>query len=162
MATMYELTADYMAVLNMANDPEIPVEAIVDTLEGIAGEIEQKAESTAVIMQELTAEADKIKSEEKRLKERRERLENNIDAMKKRLFEAMKTTGKTKFKTALFSFGIRKNPVKLVIDDEEKIPKKYLIPQPAKLDAAKLREELKAGAVRKYAHLEQGESLVIK
>ena len=131
-------------------------------MEGIAGEIEQKAEATAVIIQELTAEAEKIKSEEKRLKERRERLENNIDAMKKRLFEAMKTTGKTKFKTALFSFGIRKNPAKLVIDDEEKIPKKYLIPQPAKLDAAKLREELKAGAVRKYAHLEQGESLVIK
>ena len=162
MATMYELTADYMAVLNMANDPEIPPEAIADTLEGIAGEIEQKAEATAVIMQELTAEADKIKSEEKRLKERRERLENNVDAMKKRLFDAMKTTGKTKFKTTLFSFGIRKNPAKLVVDDESKIPKKYFIPQPAKLDAAKLREELKAGAVRKYAHLEQGESLVIK
>ena len=71
-------------------------------------------------------------------------------------------SGKEKFKTALFNFTIGKNPVKLVIDDESLIPKKYYVKQEPKLDAAKLKEDLKAGAVRKYAHLEQGESLRIK
>jgi len=162
MATMYELTADYLAVLAMANDPDVPPEAVADTLEGIGGEIEIKAENTAIIMQELTAEAEKLKAEEKRLAERRKKLESNIDAMKTRLYDAMKLTGKEKFKTTLFSFNIQKNPVKVVIDDESKIPKKYMIPQPAKIDTAKLRDDLKAGAIRKYAHLEQGESLRIK
>lgn len=163
MATMYELTESYLEVLAMASDPDIPPEVIADTLESIEGEIELKAENTAVIMQELTAEAEKLRAEEKRLAERRKKLENNVEAMKNRLYTAMKTTGKEKFKTTLFSFNIQKNPVRVVIDDESKIPKKYLIPQPAKLDTAKLKEDLKASdRGRKYAHLEQGESLRIK
>ena len=162
MPTMYELTADYMTVLNMATDGETPPDAIADTLEAIGGEIEIKAENSAVIMQELTAESEKLKNEIERLTARKKSLETNVAAIKERIFDAMKTTGKEKFKTTLFSFSIGKNPAKLVIDDTEKIPRKYLIPQPAKVDNAKLKEDLKAGKVCSYAHLEQGESLKIK
>ena len=162
MPTMYELTADYMTVLNMATDGETPPDTIADTLEAIGGEIEIKAENSAVIMQELTAESEKLKNEIDRLTARKKSLETNVAAIKQRIFDAMKTTGKEKFKTTLFSFSIGKNPAKLVIDDSEKIPRKYLIPQPAKVDNAKLKEDLKAGKVCSYAHLEQGESLKIK
>lgn len=162
MATMYELTADYTAVLNMALDPDVPPEAIADTLEAIGGEIEIKAENSAVIIQELNAEAAKIKTEIERLTERKKQFENNAATIKDRIYNAMKLTGKEKFKTTLFSFSIGKNPAKLVIDDETKIPKKYLIPQPAKIDNAAIKEFLKGGASCKYAHLEQGESLKIK
>lgn len=162
MPTMYELTADYMAVLQMATDPDIDPQAIADTLEAIGGEIEIKAENTAKVLKELEAEAAKLKAETERLEARKKSIENNVKATKAYLYNAMKLTGKEKFKTTLFSFNIQKNPVKLVIDDETKIPKKYFVPQPPKLDATKLKEDLKAGAVRKYAHLEQGESLRIK
>lgn len=162
MATMYELTGDYSAVLAMASDPEIDPQAITDTLEAINAEIEIKAENTAIIISELEAEYNKLKTEESRLAARRKAIETNAARLKDGLYNAMKTTGKEKFKTTLFSFNIQKNPVKLVIDDESKVPKKYYIPQPPKIDAAKLKEDLKAGAVRKYAHLEQGESLRIK
>lgn len=162
MATMYELTSDYIAVLDMANNPDIPPEVIADTLEGISGEIELKAENSAIIIKELEAEMLKLKTEEIRLSGKRKAIENNIEVIKQRLYNAMKLTGKEKFKTALFNFTIGKNPVKLVIDDESLIPKKYYVKQEPKLDAAKLKEDLKAGAVRKYAHLEQGESLRIK
>lgn len=162
MATMYQLTGEYMELLAMASDPTIEPEAIADTLEAIGGEIEVKAENTAVIMAELEAEAAKIRAEENRLAERRKAFEAHAARLKDGLFNAMKATGKEKFKTTLFSFNIQKNPVKLIIDDESKIPKKYFIPQPAKLDSSKLKEDLKAGAVRKYAHLEQTESLRIK
>ena len=162
MPTMYELTGEYAAVLAMATDPEIDPQAITDTLESIGGEIEEKAENTAIILSELDTEAAKIKAEESRLAERRKAIENHAARLKDGLYNAMKATGKEKFKTTLYSFNIQKNPVKLVIDDESKVPKKYYVPQLAKLDAAKLKEDLKAGAVRKYAHLEQGESLRIK
>ena len=142
---MYELTADYMTVLNMATDGETPPDAIADTLEAIGGEIEIKAENSAVIMQELTAESEKLKNEIDRLTARKKSLETNAAAIKERIFDAMKTTGKEKFKTTLFSFSIGQNPAKLVIDDAEKIPRKYLIPQPAKVDNSKLKEDLKAG-----------------
>lgn len=162
MATMYELTEDFKAVLQMAYDPEVDEQAIADTLEAIGGEIELKAENTAIIISELDAEADKIRAEEKRLSERRKALESHATRLKDGLYSAMKTTGKEKFKTTLFSFSIGKNPVKLVIDDEQKIPRKYLIPQPPKIDSAKLKEELKAGKVCEYAHLDQSESLRIR
>lgn len=162
MATMYELTADYITVLNMATDGETPPDVIADTLEAIGGEIEIKAENSAVIMQELKAEADKIDAEIKRLTARKKVYETNADAIKERIYNAMKTTGKEKFKTTLFSFTIGKTPVKLVIDDADKIPKKYLIPQPAKIDNAALKEELKAGKKCKYAHLETTERLTIR
>ena len=159
---MYELTADYLAVLAMATDGETPPDAIADTLEAIGGEIEIKAESSAVIMQELNAEADKLDAEIKRLTARKNALETNSDAIKDRIYNTMKSTKKEKFKTTLFSFSIKKNPPKLVIDDETKIPKKYLIPQPAKIDNAAIKAELTAGKKCKYAHIEQGESLTIK
>lgn len=162
MATMYELTADYMTVLSMATDGETPPDAIADTLEAIGGEIEIKAENSAVIMQELNSEAAKLDAEIKRLTARKKALETNVDAIKERIYNAMKAVNKPKFKTTLFSFTIGKNPVKLVIDDADKIPKKYLIPQPAKIDNAALKEELKSGKKCKYAHLEQSESLRIK
>ena len=159
---MYELTADYLAVLAMATDGETPPDAIADTLEAIGGEIEIKAENSAVIMQELNAEADKLDAEIKRLTARKEVLKNNVDAIKQRVYNAMKSTKKEKFKTTLFSFSIKKNPPKLVIDDRTKIPKKYLIPQPAKIDNAALKADLSEGKKCKYAHIEQGESLTIK
>ena len=162
MSTMYELTTDYMTVLSMATDGETPPEAIADTLEAIGGEIEIKAESSAVIMQELNAEADKIDAEIKRLTARKNALETNADKIKDRIYNAMKTTKKEKFKTTLFSFSIKKNPPKLIIDDRTKIPKKYLIPQPAKIDNAALKADLSEGKKCKYAHIEQGESLTIK
>lgn len=127
MSTMYELTDNFMAVLEMASDPEIPPEAIADTLEGIEGEIELKAQSYAIIIKELEGEAVKLKTEETRLLSKRKSLENNIKRIKDNLFNAMKITGKEKFKTDLFSFGIQKSPAKLVIDDSSLIPENIML-----------------------------------
>ena len=162
MATIYELTADYLEVLEMANNPDIPADAIADTLEAIGGEIEMKAENTAKILTELKASAENLKAEEKRLKSKRESIENNITAIKERLYTAMKVTGKTKFKTDLFSFSIGKNPKSLVVDFPERVPAEYLIPQQPKVDNAKLKEDLNNGKVYDFAHLEQSESIRIK
>lgn len=162
MATMYELTTEYKELLALAGDPDIDPEAIADTLEAINGEIEIKAENTAVIINELTAEAAKIKAEEARLSERRKAIEGHAARLKDGLYNAMKTVGREKFKTTLFSFNIQMNPVKLIIDDESKIPKKYLIAQAPKVDNAALKEYLKTGKTVKYAHLEQTEGLRIK
>ncbi|WP_337484763.1 siphovirus Gp157 family protein [Porcipelethomonas sp.] len=162
MYTMYELTDNFMAVLEMASDPEIPPEAIADTLEGIEGEIELKAQSYAIIIKELEGEAVKLKTEETRLLSKRKSLENNIKRIKDNLFNAMKITGKEKFKTDLFSFGIQKSPAKLVIDDSSLIPEKYYVEQAPKLDEQRLKSDLKSGIECEYAHLEQGEHVRIR
>lgn len=108
MYTMYELTDNFMAVLEMASDPEIPPEAIADTLEGIEGEIELKAQSYAIIIKELEGEAVKLKTEETRLLSKRKSLENNIKRIKDNLFNAMKITGKKNLKQICFHSEFKK------------------------------------------------------
>ena len=42
MSTLYELTNEYMALLEMAEDPDIDPQAFADTLEALGGELESK------------------------------------------------------------------------------------------------------------------------
>lgn len=165
MPTMYELTADYKTVLEMMYDTEIDPQIIADTLESITAEIEVKAENTAIIINELTAEAAKIKAEEQRLNARRKVYENRVANLKQGLFDAMKLTGKTKFKTDLFSFNIAKNggktPVIVDVDCSELPDDLVTITEKPNLDA--IAAYLEKHPESKYAHFgERGESLRIK
>lgn len=163
--TLYELTTEYMELLAMLEDPDVDDELIADTLEGIDGELEVKADGYARVMRQMDADAKAIKAEEERLANRRKSLENRAANLKTRLQQMMEITGKVKFKTELFSFGIQKNPAAVVIDEQyiENIPEEYLIRQDPKIDRAKLKEDLKAGKdLDGIAHLEQTESLRIR
>ena len=162
MSTLYELSEQYQELLSMALDPDIDEEAIADTLEGLEGEIEDKADGYAKVMRNLEADASAIKAEIARLTERKKHIEANIDRMKRSLETAMRLTGKTKFKTSLFSFNIAKNPASLKIDNPDRVPEEFLIPQDPKIDTVGIKKELKEGTVFDWCHLEQGESLRIR
>ena len=160
--TLYELTSEYLDLLAMLEDPDVDEDLINDTLEGIDGELEAKADGYARVMRQMDADAKAIKAEEERLANRRKSLENRSAALKSRLQQMMELTGKTKFKTALYSFNIAKNPASVVIDDESKIPAEYWIAQDPKLNKSALKEMLSTGEICEYAHLEQGQSLRIR
>lgn len=164
MSTLYELTGDYMKLLEMAEDPEVDLETLNDTLEGLEGEIEIKAENYAKVIKQLEGDASTIETEEKRLQAKRKAIENNIATMKNHLENAMRTTGKTKFKTDLFSFNIQKNPPSARVNEEmmDKIPLEYLVFPEPKVDKKKVLEELKNGAEFEWAEISQGESLRIR
>ena len=161
MATLYEIAAEYMTLLDMAE--EIDEEVFKDTLEGIEGELEIKADNYAKVIAELENKSEGLDKESNRLAERKKAIENNIKRIKDSLQVAMIATGMTKFKTELFNFGIQKNPPKLVLDKEvEDIPMDYYIFQDPIADKEKIKQELKEGKKLDFAHLEQGESLRIR
>ena len=163
--TLYELTSEYLDLLAMLEDPDVDEELINDTLEALGGELEVKADGYARVMRQMDADAKAIKAEEERLANRRKSLENRSAALKGRLQQMMEITGKVKFKTELFSFGIQKNPAAVVMDEQyiENIPECYLIIQEPKIDKQKIKEDLKAGLdLEGIAHLEQSESLRIR
>lgn len=163
--TLYELTEDYMNLLELAEDPDIDEQAFADTLEGIEGALEDKADGYAKVIRTLEGDAAACDAESKRLRNKKQTIENNIRRMKAALQYAMQATGKTKFKTALFSFGIQKNPAAVVIDEGyiENIPDRFLIPQDPQIDKKAIKEALKAGEdLEGIAHLEQTESLRIR
>lgn len=163
MSTLYEITGEYLQLLEWLEDSEeLEEQALQDTLEGIDGELEIKAENYAKIIRELEAEAKKYEEEKKRLEARGSALANRSRMLKDNLYRAMQITGKRKFKTDLFSFGIQKNGglQPMEIKEGADVPEEYLKKEP---DNQKIREAIKEGKELPFVLLkERGEHLVIR
>ena len=162
MSNLYQLTNNYKTVLNMLYDEDTDEQMILDTLESIEGEIEDKADNYAKIIKELEAKQNARKEEAKRLTESAKVFENRAKTLKSNLFNAMKETGKTKFVTDLFSFNIVKNGGKQTLTIDGEVPEEYT-KTIIENDTDKIRQALEEGKELSFAHLEQrGESLRIK
>ena len=160
--SLYQLTNNYEAVLNMLYDEEVDEQMILNTLEAIDGEIEDKADNYAKIIKELEAKLNARKEEAKRLTESVNVFENRVKVLKSNLFNSMKKTGKTKFTTDLFSFNISKNGGKQTLTIDGEVPEEY-IKTITENDTDKIRQALEKGEKLTFAHLEpRGESLKIK
>ena len=165
MATLYQLTDDYLTLLEMAEDPDMDEQAIMDTMEGIEGEIEIKAEGYAKVIRTLEGDAAACDAESKRLRNKKQTIENNIKRMKAALQMAMEATGKRKFKTPLFSFNIQKNPAAVVMDEQyiENIPERFLVRKDPEINRKAIKDAITAGEdLEGLAHLESTESLRIR
>lgn len=163
--TIYEISNDYNAFLEMMDSDEFDPQTIKDTLESIEGEFEDKADNYAKIMKNFEVEIAGLKAEEDRLKSRRKKLEDNISRMKQVLFDNMKMTGKVKFKTGLFSFTIAKNggkiPVIVDVPTSTLADEFVIIEEKPNLEA--IGKYLEANPKCQFAHFgERGESLRIK
>ena len=163
--TLYELTGQFLELLEMMDDPDIDEQVIIDTLEGVSGEIEVKADNYAKIIAELQSRTSAINLEIKRLQDRKKMIENNIDRMKDSLKQAMVTTGKTKFKTDLFSFSVQKNggalPVIVTVDPDQLPAEMVVITKTP--DKKAIAKYLEYNPDCDFAYFgERGESLRIK
>ena len=174
--SLYSLTADWQTLYNMMGDEDAEENAdlIFDTIEGIEGEIEQKADGYAKVIAQITADMEAKEKEIDRLLSSFKRDERNIKRLKDSLMGAMKVTGKTKFKTALFSFSVAKNggkaplvyaegvtPDLLATDEKDKAWTKSETKY--KFDTDKIRKALEEGAELPFVKIgERGESLRIK
>ena len=174
MAALYELTGAFLELMDMLEDEECDEQCIMDTLESVEYEIEDKADGYAKIIKSLESKVNGLSKESDRLTARKKIYENRIKWLKQNLEMCMRATGKRKFTTDLVSFNIQKNggKRKLVVDvDVEKVPEKYRIKQPDAIDGESIREYLKENGLEgqdgslncEFAHLEpQGESLRIR
>lgn len=165
MPSLYELNASYRNLMERLYDDELPEEAVIDTLDSLEAEIEDKAEGYSKIIRQFDADIESIKEEEARLRSRRTALENRKELLKGNLFNAMKTVGLAKIKTPLFTVSIQKNGGKrsLVLDVEpDKLPVE-LQKVTIAADNDALRKLLGDAEMCEYCHLaEQGESLRIR
>lgn len=164
MANIYEIASDWFRVQDMMGDPELDPQTLADTLEAIEGELEVKAENYAKVMKNLEGDIVAIKAEIDRLTSKKKAIENNIKNMKATLQSVMEATGKTKFKTELFSFGIQKNAPSVVIDtDINNLPPEFLKFREPEVNKTAIKEAIQNGEdLSGYAHLDQSTSLRIR
>ena len=160
MSTLYELTSEYMQLLDMLYDENEDLDCILDTIEGIDYEIELKANNYAILIDSIQADVEHLDKEIKRLQSRKKTLENRIKNLKWRLQNSMEATGKTKFKTNLFSFNIAQSGGvrKMTVDvDVENLPEELRLKQPDVPNLDAIRKLVEAsGDMEKceYAHFE--------
>ena len=164
MSRLYEITGEILALQEMLETDEYDAEILADTLEGVQGEYEFKLESYCKVIKNLEADAEALKNEAKRLTDRRKVLENNIDRLKKAMFESMKATGMTKVKGQLFTVAIQKNGGKLpiIVDvDVDELPDE-LVKVVESPDLEAISKLLEQGESPLAHYGERGESLRIK
>lgn len=157
---LYELTEAWAAIQDMIETADTEDEQILAALENVEGEIEEKADNYAKLIYSMKAEAEAIKTEEKRLATKRQSLENRAKWLQKNLEEAMITTGKKKFKTNLFGFNVQKNAPSLDDFDEAIVPEDYW-KVTRSIDRTALLKAVKDGEVEGIG-LKQTESLRIR
>ena len=159
---LYEISRNYNNLQKLIDNPEIPQEMIIESLNSVGEEIELKAENIAKLIKNIEGDIKIFKEEEQRINERRKVLENKTKWLKNYLEENMKATGKTKFKHGTFSFNIQKNPPSLSIEDINYIPNKYLVQQEPKVDKKELLKDIKNGLEIDGVEIVQTESLRIR
>lgn len=156
--SLYELTSDLQALMDFGYSEE-DEQTFMDTLEGIMGGIQDKADGYCAVITQLDSNVNMIKAEEERLAARRTVIENNISHMKEALkhtLEVMEAGGikKPTIKTDLHTIRLAGNGgLQPMTIDEEKVPENYKIIS-YETDKQKIRKELEAGKKLPFAHLE--------
>jgi methionyl-tRNA formyltransferase len=163
--SLYDLSSHYLSALDTLTDPEmdLPAEVINDTLEALAGEIEDKAVNVAKFLRNMEATAQAIKEAEATMAKRRKTLENRVNWMKAYLKENMEQTGITKIECPYFKLSLQANPSAVTILDEAAIPAEFKEPVISwKIDKTAIKEAIKHGIAVPGVNLVNGSRLVIK
>lgn len=145
MATMFELTSQYAALMDrydMAADDAERAEAI-EMLDEINDSIADKAEAYARIMRNKKGEAEMYKAEAKRLEQCAKAAENVVENLKARLLDAMRIADATEINTTIGRWRVQMNPMSCEVVDASKVPMEYHIPQEDKIDRKGLLDHYK-------------------
>ena len=156
---IYELTDAYQQVITLME--EEGGADLADTLESIDDALELKLENTAKVIRTFEAQAEALKTEEDRMRKKRQTYQNNVDRLKSYIFEAMQATGKDKLKGVHVSLRLQNNPPSVNMLNAQAIPAHYLVEQPSTVDKKAVLQDLKNGIAVDGAELKQDKSLRI-
>ena len=168
MSNLYELTAYHAQLLAMLEDEELDQQTVLDTLEGIEGEIEAKATGYVYVTRQMEADLQAVTTEYERFKAKKEHLENNIKRLKDALKQALILTAhddKEGLKAGPFTLKVAKNGGKqpLVITGEVPESMTKVIVEPDKDRIKDSLNGLDENDSCSWAHLEErGTHLTIR
>ena len=160
---LYKLADEFVAIAAILADQDLPDDVITDTLEGASGDIENKAWNTAALILQFEGEASVIKEAEQRMSARRKSLENRVQWMRDYMLVQLIRTNISEIKSPEFVITVRDNPPKVILDDEDVIPKAFKHSQTiTTISKAEIRQSLIDGKTVVGAHLEREKRLSIK
>ena len=157
MATLYELTGQFLDIYNMDLDDETKA----DTLDSIdwQTDYENKVENYVKVIKNTEADMEARKNEIKRLTELNRADERKNERLKEVLKESMALTGHERVDTSLFKVSFRKSEAVEV--DDLLLPEAYKVAT-WKADKKRLKEDLKNGFEILGAELVERKNLSIR
>lgn len=162
MDSLYELTNDYLTLMEFADSTDPDDEQVfIDTLNGLMGAVEVKADNYAAVISHMEAHEDLLQKEIDRLTAKKTSITNNKKRMKDSLQAAMIAMDQKTIKTDLHTFRVQKNGGKQPLDIFGEVPDKFqkVVYEP---DKDLIRKALENGEELEFAVLkERGEHLVI-
>ena len=142
MAKLYELTGDIKALESM----DLDAETLDDSIEGIAGEFEEKAKGILAFTENMNGDIEALDSQIKRLTERKNVLTNRKNNLRAYLLHNSEALGITKSEFPLFTASLRKCVEVAEIIDQDARPDEYIdVKVTEKPDINALKRDLKAG-----------------
>ena len=140
---LYDLTDNYVTLLSQLEDAETEAEQqqILQAICDVETDIAIKAENYARIKKNAEAEAESLAKEIKRLQAMKAAKENLVQRVTDYLLFAMNIAGASEIKTSIGKWKIQKNPPKVNILDEAKVPARFLIEQAPKIDRTAILQE---------------------
>lgn len=164
MANIYEFMSGFMALWELIGDETVEDSVIEDCFTNMTDDFKDKMENCCKYIKCLDSDIEGLKAEEKRIKEKRQAMENSKERLKNLMYKAQRASGEKKLVCGSFTTSIQANPPRVVLDvnDINGIPEEYLtFPEP-EVNKAKIKETLKNGFECEFAHLETSESLRIR
>ena len=164
MSSLYEVTGNILTLQELLESPLDDEDILKDTLEAVQGEYEAKIEAYCKVIKNIEADMEALKTEAKRLTDKRKVLENNVDRLKKAMFDSMKATNTPKVSSGVFTVSIQRNGGKLpvIVDVETADLPHDCIKVQMSPDLEAIAKLIDSGNTQ-YAHYgERGESLRIK
>lgn len=163
--TLYELAAQWEEFAQLAAEEDLPPEVIADTLEGLEGEFDEKADSIACIIKELETQAAGIEVQENILNARKLAKRANAKRLEEFLSEQMQRIGRERVETDRNMISFRRSTA-LRIDDEEDFKQRHMelckVETTVKIPRKEITDRLKAGEEISGATLETRKNLQIK
>lgn len=161
---LYEITNEFKFLEDYISDNESSsgnIDSLLETLDSLKNEFQEKAVNVAAYVMKLEAEAETMRDYEKNMAIRRRRREAASASLKDYLKRNMEAVGQKGIASVEFDIVLRKNPPKVVIDNENTISLEYQKIEYT-IDKQKIREELLKGTLVDGARLEQDLSVNIK
>jgi hypothetical protein len=157
---LYEISQNYSQLLDMAD--VLDEQTFQDTLQAIEEVLEDKVENIGKLVRCLDADIEAIKTEEKRLAEKRKALENKVASVKEYVQHEMEVAGVDKVKRPTLTVSIQLNPPSVLVKDESLIPSHYMVPVAPKLDKKAVLSFLKEGGEIPGCEIQQQRSIRIR
>jgi|SRR6516162_3504988 hypothetical protein len=124
--TLYQLSEDYLRILDLLEDPDADADALEHELDGIAGAITAKAESIAGLVKQLEGMAATRKSEADRMRDLAASDQRNADRLRDYVRKHMVALGSERIDTARFRISVRTNPPAVHVLEEQLVPDEFI------------------------------------